>query len=759
MKTTNLARSFFVAVLSLPAIAAAQPVDDPGAPPAPPPPAAPKAEPAPPPAKAEPPAPKPVVAVPAPAPAPAPAAKPAPPVTPAPKTVHFVPPPPLAPPPEITETVETQVRWTDEVRPTSVEANVNDRIAAPSLAGPVGLYRTLTGDVGPGNGFRVGLHFGGFKQDSFLVAPNSTYKGDSNSRVLGDLTIGYTPWKYLETYFTLQSASNQNTRTDPGRTDPEVILALGDLSLGLKGRIPVAKFWDIGLHAGVRFLSSATGVSFNGDSTNFAADLISTWDLRRAVATRNVPLRFHLNFGFLVDQSAALLPAGQCSSSTSNDPCIRSRVVESFGYGIGSDRFRLALAFDAPVVVRSVGVAPFFEYHADIAVGDGDLTLRKALASSVSKDRLMGPAAQWLTLGLRVRPVAGLVVDAGLDVGLASPGFAYGSPVPSWALMGGLAYAYDWVGRTQKTKVVETKVTREIARGAAVGRIRGIVRDATTRKPLGGVIVRYTNRRESPQVSADDGGWLSYGFTPGRVSIEVLRDDYNPVVLESAANANTETPIEVLLTPKPPMAGQVRGHATDPAGLPVASTVRFTSAAGAIVDGDIEGGGTFTAKLPPGDYAMQVAADGFLAKQKELTIQPAQVQTVDVVLTKKPATPHVALTSNEITVKGVVHFGTSDAVIKLDGEQLLDEVVDVLLRNPQVRRVRVEGHTDNRGNADQNLVLSRNRAQAVVAYLVKQGVSPQRLEAEGFGAGQPLVPNVTPANRNRNRRVAFKILE
>jgi len=79
--------------------------------------------------------------------------------------------------------------------------------------------------------------------------------------------------------------------------------------------------------------------------------------------------------------------------------------------------------------------------------------------------------------------------------------------------------------------------------------------------------------------------------------------------------------------------------------------------------------------------------------------------------------------------------------------------------HPEIRKLRVEGHTDNRGNAEHNLQLSKARAASVVQYLVKSGIDPARLESEGYGATQPLVPNLTPAARAKNRRVAFKILE
>ncbi len=724
-----------------PTLAFAQPADDPGF-----------SEPAPPPR-------------PAPKPAPAPTPPPAPPqpkVAPRPAQPLPPPPPPPYQAPEMKETIETQVTYTNNDKaPIPADTEMYERLAAPTLSGPVGLFRTLTGDSGKTNTFRVGLHVAAFAQDSFLIAGNGSLKGDSNSRFTGDLTIGYTPWKYLETYLSLFNTSNKNQRTDVGRTDPEVILSLGDLALGVKGHLPVASFVDLGLHLGVRFLNSVSGISFDGSSTNFAVDAIASFDLRHAAATHNVPLRFHINFGFLLDNSISLLPAGQCGKSTGNDPCIRSRVVETFAYGIGSDRLKLAFAVDAPVLLpRNVGLEPFFEYHMDASVGDGDRTLYNALKGdkSIPSDRLQGNTQQYLTFGIRIRPVAGLVLDTGLDIGLQSPGFVYGPPVPQWNIIFGAVYAYGQSPRG-RTKIITKTVTRETARGPVTGKVRGIVRDSVTKKPLANAVVHYTNRRETPQVTTEDGTFVSYGFTVGGVSIEVTRDDYNPTRVEANSYAGGETPVEVFMVAKPPTNGTLKAHVSDSSNQPVSATVRFTSANGSIVDADTDGPGAFVARLPQGDYTMDVVATGYLAKQLPVLVNSAQSTTVDVQLTKKPTVSHVTLGKTEIQVKGVVHFGTNDAIIKPDGEQLLDEVADVIIRNPQLKKIRIEGHTDNRGNAQKNLELSTGRAAAVKAYLSKVGVDPNRLEAQGFGATQPLVPNLTPANRARNRRVAFKIVD
>jgi outer membrane protein OmpA-like peptidoglycan-associated protein len=667
------------------------------------------------------------------------------------------------------ETVDTQVTWLDSAGQATGDDDLYARVAAPTVSGPIGLFRTMTGDVGRANNFRIGLNLQLFTQDNFLIAGSGGAKGDSNSRFLGNLTIDYTPWKYLELYLVLFNSSNQNTRPEgpPQRTDPEVILALGDVGAGVKGRLPVTKWFDLSLHLGLRFFNSVSGVSVLGSATNFAPDLVASFDLRHAEATAKVPLRFHLNFGYVVDNSINLLPAGQCAGSTTDDACIRSRVVETFGYGINPSRFRLSAAVDAPLAFagNKVGLDLILEYHVEIAVGDGDTLVGNAVKSAFTPaqqaDRVDGSSQQFLTFGARVRPVAGLILDAGIDIGMSSYGFRYGSPLPTWNLILGAAYAYDPGAGRGRTKVVTKTITREILRGAVEGKLRGFVRDAATKKAIGGATIKYTTRRATPQLSADDGSFLSYGFAPGPLSIEVSRDDYEAMKIDTSVGANGETPLEVLLTAKPPAAAELRIKVADDAGMPVGTaTVRLTNVStGAVVDAQAEGMSGFDAKLAPGDWLMEVAAPGYPAKQRTVAIVAGQPQNVEVVLRKKPSVSHVTLGRNEIVIKGTIHFGTNNAELRPDGEQILDEVADVMAKHPEIRKIRVEGHTDNRGAPERNLQLSKDRAASVVTYLVKAGVDGGRLTSEGYGATQPLVPNMTPAQRAKNRRVAFKIVE
>lgn len=87
----------------------------------------------------------------------------------------------------------------------------------------------------------------------------------------------------------------------------------------------------------------------------------------------------------------------------------------------------------------------------------------------------------------------------------------------------------------------------------------------------------------------------------------------------------------------------------------------------------------------------------------------------------------------------------------------LDKVVRFLSENPTIR-IEISGHTDNAGTAAYNLQLSQKRAQAVGTYLVAHGIAATRLTQKGYGAEKPLAPNDTEENRQKNRRIEFRLL-
>jgi len=74
-------------------------------------------------------------------------------------------------------------------------------------------------------------------------------------------------------------------------------------------------------------------------------------------------------------------------------------------------------------------------------------------------------------------------------------------------------------------------------------------------------------------------------------------------------------------------------------------------------------------------------------------------------------------------------------------------------------KIRINGHTDDRGSKNVNLKLSERRAKAVVDYLVEKGINPGRLQYKGYGQYYPVEPNTTEKGQKANRRVEFEIID
>ena len=105
-----------------------------------------------------------------------------------------------------------------------------------------------------------------------------------------------------------------------------------------------------------------------------------------------------------------------------------------------------------------------------------------------------------------------------------------------------------------------------------------------------------------------------------------------------------------------------------------------------------------------------------------------------------------------------VLFDFDSSEVHDEGKQLLDEIVEIAKLCPSVG-VEVSGHTDSVGDKDYNIDLGERRAEAVVAYLVSQGMSEDRLTAIGLGFSQPIADNSTEEGRAMNRRIEFRARE
>ncbi|MDB4954984.1 MAG: OmpA/MotB domain protein [Myxococcales bacterium] len=122
-----------------------------------------------------------------------------------------------------------------------------------------------------------------------------------------------------------------------------------------------------------------------------------------------------------------------------------------------------------------------------------------------------------------------------------------------------------------------------------------------------------------------------------------------------------------------------------------------------------------------------------------------------------PGKTYVKIENGKIYIFGKVQFATGSDRIDGRSTQLLDQIGQALVANPQARHIRVEGHTDNVGEPRVNQKLSEERAASVREALIKRGVAADRLSTRGLGETRPIAPNKAPAGRAKNRRVEFII--
>jgi len=108
-----------------------------------------------------------------------------------------------------------------------------------------------------------------------------------------------------------------------------------------------------------------------------------------------------------------------------------------------------------------------------------------------------------------------------------------------------------------------------------------------------------------------------------------------------------------------------------------------------------------------------------------------------------------------IVLKGV-NFENDSAVLKPKAKSILNDVTKSLRKRPDVK-VTIAGHTDSRGSAAYNKMLSQRRAETVRKYLISHGVKASALKAKGFGEEQPIATNDTSAGRAENRRVELRM--
>jgi OmpA-OmpF porin, OOP family len=197
----------------------------------------------------------------------------------------------------------------------------------------------------------------------------------------------------------------------------------------------------------------------------------------------------------------------------------------------------------------------------------------------------------------------------------------------------------------------------------------------------------------------------------------------------------------------------VRGIVTDAKGKPLSARVRYER----LSDGEALGSarsdpmtGAFQLTLPAGeDYALRAEKDGYFPTTEHIdlrTLTQFSALEKNLTLSKIEQNAPIALRN--------VFFETDKATLLAASFPELGRVKQLLTEHADYK-MEIGGHTDSTGSEKHNMVLSKERAEAVRSYLVSQGIEAARLSAIGYGPTKPVATNETEEGRAMNRRVEF----
>ncbi|MEY4929410.1 MAG: putative outer membrane protein, partial [Bacteroidota bacterium] len=162
--------------------------------------------------------------------------------------------------------------------------------------------------------------------------------------------------------------------------------------------------------------------------------------------------------------------------------------------------------------------------------------------------------------------------------------------------------------------------------------------------------------------------------------------------------------------------------------------------------------GSYRITLPNGkNYGIRAVAKGFISVNENLELltitKYAEIEK-DLFL--------VPIEVGETMQLNNVFFEKGRPTLMPQSFPELDRLVQIMEENPSIK-IELGGHTDNVGNKDALMKLSQDRVLSVKAYLEKKGIKKDRIDGKGYGSTQPIAPNTNEADRQRNRRVEFRI--
>jgi hypothetical protein len=203
--------------------------------------------------------------------------------------------------------------------------------------------------------------------------------------------------------------------------------------------------------------------------------------------------------------------------------------------------------------------------------------------------------------------------------------------------------------------------------------------------------------------------------------------------------------VDVTLNPRV-TTGNVRGRVLDAKGQPLQASLRFSGAEAFSAQADAQG--NFSASLPVGPYRVTAEMPTMPPKEVALDIVEGQDKTLEIVM--RPPNTSVTLSGDVVNLKQPLKL--KGPALDPKSKTTLDGLAEFLQDHPEIKTLKVDAYWDNSAGPKAKAVTD-GQAKAIKDYLVKKGIPEGRIEAAGHGADNPLVPNIGPVNKGKNRRV------
>ncbi|HEX2878338.1 MAG TPA: carboxypeptidase regulatory-like domain-containing protein, partial [Polyangiaceae bacterium] len=624
-----------------------------------------------------------------------------------------------------------------------------------SLNGSSGMLRVARAASGRQGSFRFGIDTGFFSGSGMSCPPCVDPNGgpgnreDDVSRVAANLMLSATPLETVEAYLAIASRSTSNSLGTPG-----LLQVVGDTTIGGKVFTPktVGQMWSGGAALDFTFLNGTGSVGIS--SANVAVHALGTLDFtNHEKPEQRSPWRLHGNVSYIFDNSSTLIEDIETERGQ------RISRIERYGLNINRlDTLQFALGAEGMWPV----VRPFAEYSLDVPVNRQGYTCLRNQSyvgdQCLDDNSTLGAIPSRLTVGARTHiGLPGLALLGALDIAITGSGdyLEETAPETPWMLHFGISYAADPQPEIQVRRVEIERPPPD--RGT---RVLGVVVQAGTNTTIAGAAIIFEGRDWTGMVTNSQGRFETPELPNGSYSFRVSAESYRegscsislPITSKpqlgqattgvGAATAATSNPTATIGTPQvrcelvpAPRVGNIEGTVVDAkTNQPIAAAkVKIFDKLNRALELQTDARGSFRfERVPEGNARLLASAEKYLASSGEWRIELNKDTPATLSLLARPKVPNVTVAAKELVVKGAIGFEQRSAVIVPASLALVEEIADLLQRQPDLLLLEIQIHGTATGDDALGMSVSRERANALREALIRLGVAGGRLRANGY---------------------------